>query len=172
MSNHSFIFSKNLFLSEPPCLAELERIQVLDGGKRKYGRYLTSHNTISTQLYLSLLFEGFHRADDKQEAGISPWSVLWIRTWYWQTAKESSHQWVLHVRVSGRTCERVHACAHCRFWLNDWALSQDSPRTQTNKQRAVCQPNAQMFPWKTGQTVLSFFLIYIIIKVFSDVSSE
>lgn len=27
--------------TEPPCLAELERIQVLDGGKRKYGMYPT-----------------------------------------------------------------------------------------------------------------------------------
>lgn len=32
-----------LFFLEPTCLAELERIQVLDGGKRKFGRYLTSH---------------------------------------------------------------------------------------------------------------------------------
>lgn len=27
------------FFKEPPCLAELERIQVLDGGKRKFGKY-------------------------------------------------------------------------------------------------------------------------------------
>lgn len=68
----------------------------------------------------------------------------------------------------------MYACAHCRFWLADWALSQDSPRTQSGEQGAVCQPDAQMFPRKTGRTVLFrpvSFVVYffdIIIKVASE----
>lgn len=37
---------------EPPCLTELERIQILDGGKRKYGRWC---------FYCQAVFQGDER---------------------------------------------------------------------------------------------------------------
>ena len=46
----------------------------------------------------------------QQEAGISLWSVCWIKTRYWQTAKESSHQCVLHVCASRWRCVCVCVC--------------------------------------------------------------
>lgn len=58
-------------LQEPPCLSELERIQVLDGGKRRFGRY--PHQSLSPLMVLSprLLKRFFLSADDKQEAQIN-----------------------------------------------------------------------------------------------------
>lgn len=77
---YSFIFtskSYSLLFSEPACLAELERIQVLDGGNRRFGRYLTSHekrfNPTGLAFSRSRRFVG-------QMTGITPRSVMRIRT--------------------------------------------------------------------------------------------
>lgn len=67
-----FMKIRSPLVSEPPCLAEIERIQVLDGGKRKFGRCPTSHKALLAQGLGSAFssVEGFYSADDKQEVGI------------------------------------------------------------------------------------------------------
>lgn len=116
---------------------------------------------------------GFHRAGGRQEAGISPWSVLWIRTGCWQTAKQSSRHCVLHVCVSGWICER--ACVFLFFFLGHvcalqilagWALSQDSPRTQSSEQGAGCQLNAQMFPQKDSTDTVFLCFVSLMSRFF------
>lgn len=120
------------------------------------------------------LAKGFHRADDKQEAGISLWSDLWIRTWYWQTAKESSHQCALHVWAGECVC--THVCTADFGWLTGlWVRTLQGHRAASRGQSASLMLRCSLeildrqFCFALSHLHYTLFsLFYIIIKVASE----
>lgn len=116
----------SLVSKEPLCLTELERIQALDGGKRKFGRYRIYIVCLPTPIGM----QGLVPARSSVIALIQP------------ERKAAVSVCCMSVRAGEYgsvfiwTCVRF--CASYRIWLTGRALSQDSPRTQSDEQAAKC----------------------------------